>query len=336
MSMDKYFDISRFWFLMKVEWFRSRKALLMTFVIAFGLLFFMGLIVDASIQSREVFDSHPVNFAFTLILGGFIISSLAFNDLGNTLKRYHFLMLPVSALERFICMWLFTSVGWIVVFTLVYKLHTIAANAIGPLLFHGMTFPAFDPFGRFSMNSIRSYFVLQGIFLAGAAYFRGFTFPKTLLALIIFLTVSGTIAYVIMKDSFFTDHDCGPGPGSCALLNEMITHKAAVVAQWLFWWILAPLCWLAGYLGNVEVNPNTIVRTCTYLQEKGILLNKRGIGYFVAADGLEKTRSLRKQDFINQELPKLFKTMGLLNFTMEDIRDYHDQYQKKEHNGKTE
>ena len=33
---------------------------------------------------------------------------------------------------------------------------------------------------------------------------------------------------------------------------------------------------------SVEVNPNTVMRTFNYLQEKGIIYNKRGIGYFVS------------------------------------------------------
>ena len=81
---------------------------------------------------------------------------------------------------------------------------------------------------------------------------------------------------------------------------------------------------------NIEVNPNTVMRTFTYLQEKGIIFNKRGIGYFVADDGLDKTRALRKEDFISNELPRFFKAMRLLSLTMEDIVTYHDQYQKKE------
>jgi GntR family transcriptional regulator len=35
---------------------------------------------------------------------------------------------------------------------------------------------------------------------------------------------------------------------------------------------------------------------------------------------------LRKEDFVNNELPRLFKAMNLLNVTMEDLRSYHQQY----------
>jgi GntR family transcriptional regulator len=77
---------------------------------------------------------------------------------------------------------------------------------------------------------------------------------------------------------------------------------------------------------DIEVNPNTVLRTFTYLQEKGIIFNKRGIGYFVSDDGLKKTKTLRKEDFVNQELPKIFKTMRLLNLTMEDLNTYYQQF----------
>ena len=77
---------------------------------------------------------------------------------------------------------------------------------------------------------------------------------------------------------------------------------------------------------SIEVNPNTVMRTFTYLQDKGIIYNKRGIGYFVADDGLEKTLALRKEDFVNRELPRFFKDMRLLNLSMDDLRKYHEQY----------
>jgi hypothetical protein len=248
MSIVNYFDISRFRLLLKMELFRSRKALLMTFVIIFGLLFFAGFLFTCVVENKKVFDSHRLYYAVSLMTGGFILSSLAFNDLSSALKRYHYLVLPASTFEKFICMWLLTSVRWIVAFSLTYTLYTLIVNAIGPVLFGRMIFPAFEPFGEFSIKTMRSYFVLQGIFLVGAAHFKGYVLPKTLFALILFLTVCAAIIYFIMKEPFFTDHDCGIS-GECPLLNEMIKHDVSLFMQWIFWWILAPLCWVAAYLG---------------------------------------------------------------------------------------
>ena len=85
---------------------------------------------------------------------------------------------------------------------------------------------------------------------------------------------------------------------------------------------------------EIEVNPNTVVRTYIYLQEKGIIFNKRGVGYFVSEDGVEKTIVLLKEKFVFTELPRVFKTMHLLNLSLEDMRAYYQEHAAKENNGK--
>ena len=75
-----------------------------------------------------------------------------------------------------------------------------------------------------------------------------------------------------------------------------------------------------------EVNPNTTMRTFNYLQEKGIIFNKRGIGYFVEAEAYKKTRELKKEHFIKEDLPFLFKTMHLLEISLEDISKYYKEF----------
>lgn len=83
---------------------------------------------------------------------------------------------------------------------------------------------------------------------------------------------------------------------------------------------------------QIEVNPNTVLRTYNYLQEKGIIFNRRGIGYFVTEDGYEKTKELKKDDFIHHELPALFKTMELLNMNAEDIQKHYKKYKEQMNN----
>ncbi|WP_187264514.1 GntR family transcriptional regulator [Pontibacter beigongshangensis] len=71
-----------------------------------------------------------------------------------------------------------------------------------------------------------------------------------------------------------------------------------------------------------EVNPNTTMRTFNFLQDKGVIYNKRGIGYFLADDGLEKTIALKKEQFLQEELPMFVKTMQLLGLTLDDLKTY--------------
>src|SRR5690606_37357707 len=77
---------------------------------------------------------------------------------------------------------------------------------------------------------------------------------------------------------------------------------------------------------QIEVNPNTVMRTFTYLQEKGIIYNKRGIGYFVSDDGHERVKALRKENFVGQELPRVFREMNLLNISIQDVKKYYQSY----------
>lgn len=75
---------------------------------------------------------------------------------------------------------------------------------------------------------------------------------------------------------------------------------------------------------TLEVNPNTVMRTYAYLQEKGIIYNRRGIGFFIAPGAQEKTKILKKEEFIQNHLPQLFKMMDLLNIDFNEIRILYD------------
>ena len=79
---------------------------------------------------------------------------------------------------------------------------------------------------------------------------------------------------------------------------------------------------------SVEVNPNTVTRTYAWLQEQGIINNQRGIGYFVADDGLEQTRALKTREFVEEEIPAFFNTMELLSMGLPDLEPYWDQYHR--------
>lgn len=74
----------------------------------------------------------------------------------------------------------------------------------------------------------------------------------------------------------------------------------------------------------VEVNPNTAIRAYTFLQDQGIIYNKRGIGYFVAEDGYSKALDMRKGEFIRKDVPVFFKTMNLLKLTFADLQPHYN------------
>lgn len=248
--MKNHFEISRFWFLLRLELFKARKGLVLLFVITFGMLFFVGFLLDILVETTRIFDSHEVNYASSLLIGGFVLSSLAFSDLGNPLKRLQFLTLPVSTLERVLCMWLLTSIGWVLFFTITYTLYTLALNPIGHMIFKFIKIKSFDPFNDFSISAIKYYMILQGIFLMGAAYFRGYVLPKVMFTLVIVAFSFGVLVFISLKDIFMSEHSCKGF--ECELVTEIGSHQIWVILKSLFWYVLAPLTWVLTYLGIRE------------------------------------------------------------------------------------
>jgi GntR family transcriptional regulator len=71
---------------------------------------------------------------------------------------------------------------------------------------------------------------------------------------------------------------------------------------------------------ELQVNPNTVMRSYEFLQGKEVIINKRGIGFFVSADAREKITVFRKERFLGEELPEFFKTLQLLDISIDEIK----------------
>lgn len=81
---------------------------------------------------------------------------------------------------------------------------------------------------------------------------------------------------------------------------------------------------------ELEVNPNTVIRTYEFLQQKRIIFNKRGIGYFAADDAATHIKAYRRDQFFETELPVFFRTMYLLNIDLTEIEQRYDAFVKAE------
>lgn len=80
---------------------------------------------------------------------------------------------------------------------------------------------------------------------------------------------------------------------------------------------------------EIEVNPNTVMRAYSILQEDGILYNKRGIGFFVSEKAKSIIHKIDKELFIEQELPLLFKKMKLLEIDFNELQSLYKKLSKK-------
>ena len=86
------------------------------------------------------------------------------------------------------------------------------------------------------------------------------------------------------------------------------------------------------YASTMEVNSNTVMRSYDWLQQQEIIFTKRGLGYFVSAGAKEKIEKMRKQEFMKNDLPELFRKMDTLGITIDEIRDLYDGFKKNKNN----
>ena len=73
-----------------------------------------------------------------------------------------------------------------------------------------------------------------------------------------------------------------------------------------------------------SVNPNTVIKSLTYLQNNGILITQRGIGYFLTEDAGKNTIDLKRRQFIEEDLPDIFAKMKLLGISVGELSDLHN------------
>lgn len=80
------------------------------------------------------------------------------------------------------------------------------------------------------------------------------------------------------------------------------------------------------YAALLGVNVNTAVKAYETLALQGVIYNRRGLGYFVSPDACDIIKQQRRQEFMQEFLPDLFKRMKQLGVSLEMLEE---AYQKE-------
>ena len=79
---------------------------------------------------------------------------------------------------------------------------------------------------------------------------------------------------------------------------------------------------------TMEVNPNTVQRAYDFLQQREIITNKRGVGYFTEDDAMDRILTFRREPFMENELPVFMRNIYLLKIDFKEIKLLFDQFVK--------
>ena len=94
--------------------------------------------------------------------------------------------------------------------------------------------------------------------------------------------------------------------------------------------------WVAGeklpsvreLASSLQVNPHTVVRAYDILQARDVISNKRGIGFFIDDNALEKIKHYSREEFLSREMPELIKRLYLFDIPVSEIEKALEAYIK--------
>lgn len=74
------------------------------------------------------------------------------------------------------------------------------------------------------------------------------------------------------------------------------------------------------YSALLEVNVNTTAKAFDLLVQRGVLYNRRGLGSFVSPDARRLIFETRRREFMERDLPELFRRMRQLGLSPADLQ----------------
>lgn len=80
------------------------------------------------------------------------------------------------------------------------------------------------------------------------------------------------------------------------------------------------------YAATLEVNANTVMRSYEYLERLGVIFNRRGIGFFIADTAREVITTMRRETFIEGEVPYFFHQLALLGVSPDELKTMFETY----------
>jgi len=83
------------------------------------------------------------------------------------------------------------------------------------------------------------------------------------------------------------------------------------------------------YAVMLEVNTNTAVKAYDELAREHIIYNKRGLGYFVTAGAKAVINAARRQTFMDETLPQVFRQMRLLGISTDDVAAAYEKFNRE-------
>jgi len=246
MEKINQFSFNRFILLIKRYLIFNIKTLLIGLAAGSGVMIVVSLL-QAYFSTGYFNVNALVTTGHTFIfVGGYILTSMAYNEIHTPARSQFYLTLPATAAEKLFSNWFITSIIYVIVTNLVLWLVLLLSNSIAHIAW-STPWDIFNPFAPSNTRLMAIYMATQGIFFLGALYFRKNNFMKTILSLFVISMIINLItvafAYLIFgTPGLYTDMEAmDPDFG-----YNFITIMPKVM-KGLLYWVLAPFCLVVSY-----------------------------------------------------------------------------------------
>lgn len=206
---------------LKKDFVESRKSVLLALASIFGMTIVIGSIFGYNGAGRSV--SEVVVLGFALIVAGYAITSMAFQDLNGKQRRIATIMLPVSQHEKYIIRW--------IIFGPVLTLLLVAAFYVGDMarigvgcLRYGLIlgenyYRIVNPYDVLDMRTgikleyreiwtvASSYLFFHSLFFFGAVLWPKISFLKTIAAIWALNMLLTFIGIIVVKHIYVITFD---------------------------------------------------------------------------------------------------------------------------------
>jgi hypothetical protein len=243
------FSIKRIVLLMQKSLFENAKYVLTGLTTVFGI--FTVVLFFNALDNGEAWKNMQNFYVIGFIISGLIFSGMAFTNLRTKEKSMSYLSLPASLLEKLIAELLLTTIGFILMYTILFYVYNFIVLIIGtPFNLHANILNIFT---AEVFEGYLIYIILQSVLLAGAATFRKAPLFLTLFSLfvvgtalliilvIIALSFKGYLENTGLENMNFNDQDfklIGGDPGK---------HWLIQIPKFMFYYVTAPLFWVVAY-----------------------------------------------------------------------------------------
>ena len=247
MKEIKMFCLKRVFLLMQKTLYENIKFVIIGLSTIFTV--FSVIIFFSQVNEERSWEYMEVFYLTGYFISGIFVSGMAFTNLRTKEKAMSYLILPASTFEKYLSEWILTTFGFTILYTLIFYLFNFI------LLLFGTSYSSpniLDLTDSRIINGFQHYFIIQSLFLAGAATFKKvpiFYTGFTLFVLGLILSIFGLSLSYILKEILeaYNVQDFEKTMDTHFYNYNFSDLTIAKVPAYFYWYFMAPIFWIVGF-----------------------------------------------------------------------------------------